>query len=174
VIRRLGWLLAIVVLGACGIYTAVYLNRWEWNRALFVAVLFVAVEVAMATMLVLGRIRRLEERVRTRDAAPRALQHIRATRTDRDHFAWLERSTRDLNVFVTVLLGAGVLLSAGTWLIDRIASRTALPTLERGLAARLAPMEFPTDPLVPDDEELLAAGGPYGEDRLDILLGPRP
>lgn len=173
-IRRIGWLVAIVVLAACGIYTAVYLYRWEWNRALFVSALFIAVEVAMATLFLLGRISRLEEQMRERDATPRSLQHIRASRTERRHFAWLERSTRDLNVFVTVLLGAGVLLSAGTWLIDRIASRTALPTLERGLAARLAPMEFPAEPLVPDDEELLAAGGPYGEDRLDILLGPRP
>ncbi len=99
---------------------------------------------------------------------------IASTRRDpeRDHFAWLEQETSRLSVFVTLLLGAGVLLTVGTWIVDRIATRTALPTLERSLARRLDRAAFPDGPLVPDDRELVAEGGPYGIEHLEVLLGP--
>lgn len=172
-IRRLGWTLGLVVLTATGLYTIVYVYRWEWNRALFTGVLFLIIEVALATVLVLSRLRRIEDTLHDdRQRAPSG--RIRETRPDHQHFAWLERATNRPSVFVTVLLGAGVVLSMGTWLIDRIASRTSVPALERDLARRLEAVAFPTEPLVPDDAELVAEGGPYGSDHLDILLGPRP
>jgi hypothetical protein len=170
--RRLGWLLGTVTLVACGIYSVVYVYRWEWNRALLVGLLFIAIEVAMALLLVLRRIERLKVSTAV-DREHGALEQIRATRPDRDHFAWLERDLSQLSVFVTVLLGAGVLLTIGAWLVDRIASRTALPTLEESLARRLDQVRFPDRPLVPDDRELVAESGPYGIEHLEVLLGPR-
>jgi hypothetical protein len=174
VIRRVAWLLGFVVLIATAIYTIVYLYRWEWNRALFVLVLFVAVEVAMSVVLLLHRLREVDETVRAGGGNRPALARIEQARPERHHFAWLERSASDLSVFVTVLLGAGVILSLGTWIVERIATRTSLPTLERGLARRLDAVAFPADPLVPDDASLVAEGGPYGEDHFDVLLGPQP
>lgn len=171
--RRLGWFLVIAALLATGTYTLVYVYRWEWNRALFTALLFVASEVALAVMVVLRRLRRVEDRIRDLPATAQVLGHLQDTRPTRDHFAWLERSMSRPSVFVTLLLGAGVLFSTLAWVIDRIASRTATPALERGLARRLAPMAFPDRPLVPDDEELVAQGGPYGRDDVDLYLGPR-
>ena len=41
-------------------------------------------------------------------------------------------------MFVPVLLGAGVVLSALAWVVDRVARLTAVPTMERGLARKLA------------------------------------
>jgi hypothetical protein len=169
--RRVLWLLATVTLIATGVYTLVYLYRWEWNRALFTSLLFIAIEVGIVGAVVLRRVARLERTVV--QPQPRVLERIEDAAPRRDHFAWLERTTSRTNVFVTVLLGAGVLLSAVTWLVDRLASRTAGTALEQGLARRLAPAAFPDEPLVPDDAELLAQGGPYGEDDLDLLLGPR-
>jgi hypothetical protein len=171
--RRLGWLLGTITLVACGVYSVVYVYRWEWNRALLVGLLFVAIEVALVGLLVLRRVQRLDTTI-TADRELRALEHIRATRPQRDHFAWLERDLSQLSVFVTVLLGAGVLLTIGAWVIDRIASHTALPTLEQSLARRLDRVRFPDGPLVPDDRELLAKSGPYGIEHLEVLLGPRP
>jgi hypothetical protein len=170
--RRVLWLLATVTLLASGTYTLIYLYRWEWNRALFTSVLFVAVEVGVVAALVLRRLGQVERMVKESEPRTYGLDHIRATAPKREHFAWLERTTGRTNVFVTVLLGAGVLLSAVTWLVDRLASHTATATLEQSLAKRLSPAAFPADPLVPSDAELIAQGGPYGQDNVDILLGP--
>jgi hypothetical protein len=170
--RRILWLLATVTLLATGTYTIIYLYRWEWTRAQFSALLFIAIEVGVVAGLLLRRIARLERTLAEADRPAHGLEQIQATAPQRQHFAWLERTTERTGVFVTVLLGAGVLLSAVTWLVDRIASRTTLPSLEQSLARRLAPAAFPERPLVPDDAELVAQGGPYGSDNVDILLGP--
>ncbi len=137
--------------------------------------LFLAVEVAAASALVLRRIAGFERSGPDQSSAPASasLAHVRATAPDRHHFAWLERSMTETNVFITVLLGAGVLLSGLTWIVDRVATRTALPTLERSLARRLDVAAFPDRPLVPEDAELLAQAGPFADDPdLRILLGP--
>ena len=71
-------------------------------------------------------------------------------------FAWME--PQQMNVFVPVLLGAGVVLSALAWVVDKVARLTAVPTMERGLARKLSTMqpardgllgEPPTDPFAP-------------------------
>jgi hypothetical protein len=174
VIRRLGWLLGAVVFAFTGIYTIVYVYRWGWNRALFVAMLFVALEVAGALALVLRRLKRIEAKLDDRpNRQAQVAGHLRATAPERKHFAWLERSMGQTNIFITVLLGAGVLLSGLTWIVDRIATRTALPTLERSLAQRLDRAALPERPLVPEDAELVAQAGAYADDPdLRILLGP--
>jgi len=177
--RKLAWLLAGVTLAASGGYTFVYLYRWEWNRALFTSLVFIAVEIIVALGLVMRRLARIEQRLehdtgRSDGAEAHALAHLEVTAPTRRHFGWLEDSAGRMGVFITVLLGAGLLLSALTWLVDRIATRTARPTLERDLARRLGEIGYPTYALVPDDEELIAQGGPYDDDpALAILLGPR-
>lgn len=173
-IRRIGWAVVVVALVATGAYTLVYVYRWEWNRALFTAVLFVATETALVGMVVLRRIRRLEDQVTANAQTTRVLTQLQDTRPTHDHFAWLERAASRTSVFITLLLGAGVLFSTLAWIIDRISSRTATPVLEQRLARRLAPLAFPAHPLVPDDEALVAEGGPYGQDDIDLYLGPRP
>jgi hypothetical protein len=174
VTRKLAWLFGALMLGFTGIYTIVYVYRWEWNRALFVAMLFVAVEVAGALALILRRLTALEQKLaRDPEDVAELTGRLAESRPERHHFAWLERSMSETSIFITVLLGAGVLLSGVTWLVDRIATRTATTTLERGLAGRLADASFPRRPLVPEDAELVAQAGPYADDPdLRILLGP--
>lgn len=170
---RIAWLAGIVALVATGVYTALYLYRWEWNRAILVAILFVAAEVGVATAAILRRLRTdasTGAASRDRELAARLARN----RPERHHFAWMEEQTRSLSVFVTLLLGAGAVLTVGAWVVDKIATHTAGPTMERSLARRLRPLAFPVGPLVPDDETLLAEAGPYGIEHLEILLGPRP
>lgn len=50
-------------------------------------------------------------------------------------FAWLSEHTYDLNVFVPVLLGAGAMLSALAWVVERVAAATAMRTQSRSSAA---------------------------------------
>jgi hypothetical protein len=172
VIRKFAWLLGTLTLAFTGIYTIVYVYRWEWNRALFTGMMFVIVEVAAALALILRRFNQLEQHIKA-EPPPEVVARLRDTAPERNHFAWLERSMTETNVFITVLLGAGVLLSGITWLVDRVATRTARPTLERGLARRFTGAAFPNGPLVPADAELLAQAGSYADDPdLRILLGP--
>lgn len=149
---RYGVLIAAVA--ACGVYLFVYLVRWEWHRALVAGVLFVAAEVALAAAAILDRLRSIEGRlaagtgpaagesdalVRLREAAPEP----------RTSFQWLSRdgAGSEMTVFVPILLGAGVVLSGAAWLVERLARATAGPVLERGLAARLAPLGLPAGTL---------------------------
>ena len=175
--RRVSWFVGGVTLVASAAYVFIYLYRWEWHRALFVAVVFVAVELAMATGLVL---RQLAATLPDRPAGPAGepdpvvLARLRASRPERDHFAWLARDLNRTHVFLTALLGGGVVLSAGTWALDRIAFGTVGPVLDRSLAVRLAPLSLPAGGLVADDDELLAGVGERLRSDPDVrlLLGP--
>jgi hypothetical protein len=145
------------------LYFFVYLWRWEWNRALIAGVLFVAAEVAMASAVVLSRLRRLEDRLQAPD--PAILARIRETAPPpRDHFEWLSPKSGRVGVFVPVLIGMGVVASGLAWLVERLARATAGPALERGLAARLTPLAWPAGGLVPDQ----------ADDPLTILERPAP
>ncbi len=151
------------VLAATGLYFFVYLWRWEWNRALIAGILFVATELAIASVTVLGRLRSMEHRLQAPDRA--VLARIRESAPPpHDHFEWLSPRTGRLGVFVPVLIGMGVVASGLAWLVERMARITAGPALERGLAARLGPLAWPAGGLVPDD----------GDDPLAVLRGPRP
>ncbi len=158
---RLASLFGVVVMAATALYFFVYLWRWEWNRALIAGVLFVAAEVAMLSVAVLDRIRRLSDHVdhqldnqvlaRIQESAPPA----------RNHFEWLSPASGRTSVFVPVLMGMGVVMSALAWLVERLARSTAAPSMERGLAARMGPLGWPKGGLlvpIPVDEpsELLA------------------
>ena len=126
---------------AAGGYVFVYLDRWEWNRAVVSGIIFLAAEMALLGTLVLDALRRSGRRRRVRRRADeRVLRRLRDHAPEPAHpFAWLKGN--QTNVFVPVLLGAGVVLSALAWLVDRVARLTARPSLERGLARRLATLQ---------------------------------
>ena len=158
--RRIGLAALLTVMVAAGWYVFVYLYRWEWNRALVSGIIFLAAEVALLGALVLERLARLGRRLTEPDRAPsdeRVLRRLRErTPPPARPFAWMER--QQTNVFVPVLLGAGVVLSALAWVVDRLARIVAVPTMERGLARKLSTLqpapggllgEPPTDPFAP-------------------------
>ncbi len=173
--KAISWFAGGITLVASGAYVFIYLYRWEWHRALFVAVVFVAVEVAMATGLVLRQLATTPpSRADDLGPDPQVLARLRAAPSGQDHFAWLARDLGRTNVFITALLGGGVVLSAGAWAVDRLAHRTAGPAIDRSLAVRLGALAFPADGLVADDAELLASDTPYhDEPDLRLLLGPQ-
>lgn len=176
--RRFSWFVGGVTLLASGAYIFIYLYRWEWHRALFVAMVFLVTEIALATGLVLRQLRQLRTTASGSAADrggpdPLVLQRLREAPTERDHFAWLARDLSSFNVFLTMLLGGGAVLSGGAWLFDRIAHRTAGPSLDRALAGRLDALAFPRSGLLADDAELLASEVPYADEPdLRLLLGP--
>lgn len=160
---RIAAALGGVMMFFTALYFFVYLWRWEWNRALIAGVLFVATEVAMASAVVLSRLRRMEERLQAPD--PAVLARIRETAPPaHDHFEWLSPKSGRLGVFVPVLIGMGVVASGLAWLVERLARATAGPALERGLAARLSALAWPAGGLVPQK----------GDDPLAMLERPAP
>jgi len=148
--RRLGTSVTAVVLLASGTYVIVYLYRWEWNRAVVAGIFFLAAELALATNALLGRVRSIEQRLA--DVSPPALARLRETAPPPgDHFAWLQSSTTRMNVFVPVLLGAGVLLSLVAHVLERLSSATVGPAQERRLAGDLSSLALPAGGLLPTD-----------------------
>ena len=60
-VRLVGRLLGLVVLIVSGAYLLIYLYRWEWNRALVAGIFFVSAEVAIASGVILSRLRAIED-----------------------------------------------------------------------------------------------------------------
>ena len=145
--RWLSWGMGLAALVAAGFYVFIYLYRWEWNRAIMAGVLFVAAEIALATALLLERFKKLERKLDERPPAASPLQALDAIEDaappSRRHFAWLTDHDR-VGVFVPVLMGAGIVISGIAWAIERIATSTARPLLERRLALRLEPLALPS------------------------------
>lgn len=169
--KKLAWLVAIVALLGSGGYVFVYLYRWEWNRALIMGVFLIATEVAVATALIL---RRMDDSRAGPPPAPDplVLARIEQSAPRRDHFAWLDPRAGRTNVFITMFVGGGIIVSAVAWGIDRLASRTGGRRLEGDLAHRLTAIAFPSEGLVADDTELLAEEAPFHHDpELRLLLG---
>ncbi|HEX6422231.1 MAG TPA: hypothetical protein VFZ79_02060 [Acidimicrobiales bacterium] len=163
--RIIAWLAGISTLVAAAAYTIVSLNRWEWNRALFFGLVVLIAEVGLATGLVLRRLARLERA--SRDVLDPMLREIlRVNRPpQRDRFSWLKESPSQMNVFVTFLVGGGIVVSAAAWLIDRLAARTATPVGEDRLARRLGRISYPRGGLLVDDVTALAQDVPGADDR---------
>ena len=140
----------------------VSLNRWEWNRALFFGLIVLIAEVGLATGLVLRKLDRLGVASRL-DAE--TLDVLRDTRPPSpDRFAWMKESTGRLNVFITFLVGGGVILSGVAWVVDRVASKTTTPIGEGRLAAQLQAISYPRGGLVVDDVTVLAQDVPGADD----------
>lgn len=185
--------------------------RWEWNRAIIVGIFFLAVEVIVLGVLILDRLRRVEARL---DEIPQpagaavpptpdepaldppdpTLDALRAgAPPPADRFSWIRDRSGSMQVFLPVLLGAGVLASALAWLVERLARATVAPTLERRLATRLDVLDLPngglrrpaTAPPGPKPSRVrplvagvvclaLLATGAVGIDRLGDLTQTRP
>jgi hypothetical protein len=153
--RRFAVTLGVIVLLASGTYVFVYLYRWEWNRALFAAALFIATEVALGLAWVMERLRSLTEAVeRLQRVDPATMERLREARPPaRRPFAWLAPRADRFEVFVPILMGAGVVLSGLAWLVERVARKTAGPTLERALATRLRTLALPRGGFLPPRED---------------------
>lgn len=165
--RLIRTLLGGATLAASGTYTFVYLYRWEWNRALMSAAIFIAAEVAVMGSLLAQRLRVISDRLdaqQTSEATPARtvrLERIHATAPPpRVGFAWLSRPGQ-MNVFVPVLMGAGVLLSGVAWIVERVARMSVTPVAERGLAAQLDGLALPANGFVTSERA-----------PLDLLRGP--
>ena len=174
--KIIAWLAGVGTLLAGGTYMIVSLNRWEWNRALFFGLIVLIAEVGLATGLVLRRLARLEYRIGNVD--PAVAHILRDTRPPSpDRFSWLRETTQRTNVFITFLVGGGVLISAIAWLVDRIASKTTSPAGEERLGRQLEPISYPSGGLLLDDITVLAQEVPgANDDQIRQLLrrGGRP
>lgn len=165
--RRMGQLLTLVVLATSGTYLLVYLYRWEWNRALVAGTFFIAAEVAIIGTTLLRRLQGLEQRLDhlQRPGSPAADGPAAATLArlqlaapaPRSPFAWLEDAAGRTNVFVPVLLGAGVILSLLAHAVERVAGATTRPALERHLAERMAPLTIPAGGLLTRSDSAIPA-----------------
>src|SRR5690606_27692531 len=103
-----------------------------------------ATEVLIVGRLILQRLRAVEERLARLQSSEGIRVRLVENRPEpADRFAWMRDAPGRTNVFLPVLLGAGVLASAAAWAVEAVARRTARPVLERSLAAALAPLAFP-------------------------------
>jgi hypothetical protein len=160
--KIIAWLAGIGTLLGAGLYMIVSLNRWEWNRALFFGLIVVIAEIGIATGLVLRRLSRIEHRA---EVDPEIAEIFRTTRPpSRDRFAWMSKSTDRFNVFITFIVGGGLILSGIAWMVDRIAARTSTPAGEQRLAAELGPISYPRGGLLVDDITVLAQDVPGADD----------
>lgn len=166
--KKLTWLSGLATFVAAGVYTVVSLNRWEWSRALFFGLVFLVAEIGLATGLVLRKLDRvLEELEIRREGDERQLRALlRESRPELHRFAWLDgrELTNRTGVFITMLVGGGVLLSAVAWLIDRIAGATVGNHLDSRLARDLVHIRYPSEGMLVDDVTVLAQTVPYAQD----------
>jgi hypothetical protein len=184
-VRKLSWFVGAIVMTTAGLYTAVSLARWEWSRALFFGLVFIAAELTVVAGALFAKLSTIERRIESVEAAssarsgpdPHILDALRSGRDEHDRFPWLEVDPRDVvtrtNVFITLVVGGGVLLTAGTWVIDKVASRTVDPGREAKLGQDLDAIAY-RGGLVVDDMEARARSRPDQEDdRLTSFLHPR-
>lgn len=166
--RKVAYLFGSLAAAGAATYLVVYLYRWQWQRAMLCGVLLLVVEVMLLGIVMLGRLTRIEDRLRDSDRRQRelavrqedALARLRAGAGPEPRgtrFDWLDEPAERTYVFVPVLMVTGVLLSGIAWVVQRVASATAGPA-ERRLAGRLAVLTAP-DPRSPDDLEDLPTPG---------------
>lgn len=143
--RSIGFALAIVILAVSGVYVVIDLARWEWNRAIISALVFLSSLVVLVAMLLFRQLHRLELRMgaleRQGADAVGVLGMLRTTNVAAAgrRFRWLERPPDELGVFIPVLLGAGVVLSFVAYVIERIAGAFATAALDPRTIRELAP-----------------------------------
>lgn len=123
VLSAVGRAVLVVVLVLSGWYTARSLYVWEWQRALFYALAFLASLVVVVFLLLQRRLDRLERRLATRPEphatpAEKPGEDIPAA-PDRE-FAWLTPG-EGTYVFIPLLVGFGVAVSAVAIAVERIA-----------------------------------------------------
>lgn len=143
--KRIAYLALIAVLLFSGTYLIVYLYRWEWNRAVIAGVFFIAAEIALIGAALFDRLNRVLERKTSTTATEKSdiLLRIEETAPERSHFSWLKSEDNEVGVFIPVLMGAGIVVSAIAWAVEKVAGATAKPVMESALAARLGSLAFP-------------------------------
>jgi hypothetical protein len=163
-VRTVAWLAGIGTAAAALMYMVVSLNRWEWNRALFFGLIVLIAEVGLATGLVLRKLGQIQ--FSQRHPPDQALREIlRAARPAApDRFAWLRESTRRMNVFITFLVGGGVLLSGVAWVVDKVGAKTSNQVGEQRLARQLGSIAYPKGGMLVDDITALAQDVPGADD----------
>jgi hypothetical protein len=160
--KLIAWLAGVGTLIAGAVYMIVSLNRWEWTRALFFGIIVVIAEIALVTGVILRRLARVE---RAATVDPLVAEILRATRPPApDRFLWLKQSLERNNVFITFIVGGGVLISGIAWIIDRLASKTASAAAEQRLARDLTTISYPRGGLLLDDITVLAQDVPGADD----------
>ncbi|GHB44656.1 hypothetical protein GCM10010306_042810 [Streptomyces umbrinus] len=170
--RRVAYFFGSAAAAGAGTYVVIYLYRWQWQRAILCGVLLLVVEVMLLGIVLLGRLSRIEERMRDADRRQEdVLARLREkeARPAGDRFRWLDEPTSRTYVFVPVLMVTGVLLSGLAWIVQRIASATARPTAERRLAGRLAVLAAPDPARDADPNRMDRMDGMSGVDDLDDL-----
>jgi hypothetical protein len=61
--RSIGFALAFVILAVSGVYVVIDLARWEWNRAIISALVFLSSLVVLVAMVLFRELHRLELRM---------------------------------------------------------------------------------------------------------------
>ncbi|QYG93189.1 hypothetical protein HC251_12620 [Iamia sp. SCSIO 61187] len=174
--KKVAWLALVATLLGAGGYAGVYLYRWEWTRAQFSGLVFIGAEVALVGVVLLRKLRQLDERFdhREQQVDPVVLDRLRRTRAPKDRFGWLDETLTRTNVFITFVVSGGIVLSGAAWVIDKVAGHTVTARRERRLAGSLATVALPASPLVADEAELLAHDLPALDDPdLRLLVGDR-
>jgi hypothetical protein len=176
-VKAIAWLTATATLVAAAAYTVVSLARWEWNRALFFAIVFVAAEVGLGLALVLRRLGRVEALVTDIPAPdPGVRRALRDTRSgEQERFAWLRVDPTDVvgrtHVFITLLVGGGVILSGGAWLLDKLATKTVDPRREQRLGRELDAIAYRPGLLVDEVDVLARPSLDRDDPRVRAFLG---
>ncbi|MET9560903.1 hypothetical protein [Streptomyces tauricus] len=164
--RRVAYFFGGAAAAGAGTYVVVYLYRWQWQRAILCGVLLLVVEVLLLGIVLLGRLARIEERMRDadrrqEDVLARLREKEAPSGTGGGRFRWLDdEPASPTYVFVPVLMVTGVLLSGLAWLVQRIAAATARPTAERRLAGRLSVLAAPDPDGGTDLDDLPPPGAP--------------
>ena len=187
--KAIAWLTAIATLVAAAIYTVVSLARWEWNRALFFAIVFVAAEVGLGLALVLRRLGRVEALVTDLPVPdPGVRRALRDTRSgerasasgqqrEQERFAWLRVDPAEVvgrtHVFITLLVGGGIILSGGAWLLDKLATKTVDPRREQRLGRELDAIAYRPGLLVDEVDVLARPSLDRDDPRVRAFLGTR-
>jgi hypothetical protein len=68
------------------------------------------------------------------------------------------------NVFITFIVGGGLIIAAIGWMVDRVASRTSTALAEQRLADDLRSIAYPSGGIVVDDVTVLAQDIPGADD----------
>lgn len=138
-------LLLLAVILTAGGHTLLYVQRWQWARASLVGVAFVAALVIGATVLVMGRLDRLERRLvaAERGPAPSAVPAPTLAPPGPDtvggeavpDFRWLAPPAQT-HVFIPVLLATGMIVSVIAAAVESVAvavqrRRRTQPVLSR-------------------------------------------
>jgi hypothetical protein len=145
--RLVSRLLMLSVLAVSGVYLIVYLYRWECNRDLISGLFLLAAEIAYVGSSLRGELRDLVDRVDALESPPGRRPRppaVAPTARPARHVDWLrEAASGQTNVFVPILLGAGVLLSAVAYVVERVAGVAARSPAARPPVGRLAGLRPP-------------------------------